>query len=199
MDYVLGSTVPNQAAGAFWAVLNRLFIIFQAAILILAELGFPSKFFVKFFPVLGDSFGLGPLGLFQMVLGAAILSHHVDTFTLVSAFFLFSVGCLNVFLGLVFRESAKLKRSVTSWKDHAKSVLPTHIGPVDISSVTKNPPPFVSHMTGSSFSSNRSFGNEEKASFASKGFGRQGEKFAKGQGFLLSKPVEAVLPAYAPK
>jgi len=196
MDYILGSAVPNQPAGAFWAVLNRLFIIFQSAFLILAELGIPAKFFNKFFPVLGENFGLGALGLFQMLLGAAILSHHVNTFTLVSAFFLFSIGCLNVFLGLIFRESAKLKRSVTSWKEHAKSALPTHIGPVNVSSVTKNP--FVAQMTGNSFSSKGTSGCDEKGSFASKGFGRQAEKFAEAQGFILQKPVEA-LPRYAPK
>ncbi|KAF9528738.1 hypothetical protein CPB83DRAFT_893986 [Crepidotus variabilis] len=198
MDYILGSTVPNQPAGAFWAVLNRLFIVFQAAILILSELGFPSKFFDKFFPVLGRQFGLGPLGLFQMLVGAAILSHHVDMFTLVSAFFLFSIGCLNVFLGLIFRESAKSKRSITSWKDHAKSALPTHVGPVDVSSVLKSPPPFVSQLTGNSFGSKASFGSDEKSSFASKGFGRQAEKFAEAQGYLLQKPLET-LPKYAAK
>lgn len=62
-----GSTVPNQPAGAFWAVLNRLLIIFQAVILILSELGFPSVLFERFFPVLGKNFGLGALGLMQML------------------------------------------------------------------------------------------------------------------------------------
>ena len=59
--------MPNQPAGAFWAVLNRLFIIGQAVVLILSELGFPSKFFETFFPVLGKEFGLGALGLIQML------------------------------------------------------------------------------------------------------------------------------------
>jgi hypothetical protein len=61
------STVPNQPAGAFWAVLNRLFIIGQAVVLIMSELGFPAKFFATFFPVLGKEFGLGALGLIQML------------------------------------------------------------------------------------------------------------------------------------
>ena len=58
-----------------------------------------------------------------------MLFHHVDEFSLVSAFFLFSVGCLNIFLGLVFRESAKAGRSLSAWhnqyKDTSDSVLPT--------------------------------------------------------------------------
>ena len=59
------STVPNQPAGVFWAVLNRLFIIFQVITLILSEMGWPMSFFNRFFPVLGSDFGLGPLGVMQ--------------------------------------------------------------------------------------------------------------------------------------
>lgn len=91
-----GSTVPNQPAGVFWAVLNRLLIIFQVIFLILSEVGWPYKFFDKYFPVLGSNFGVGALGTFQCLIGAAVLSHHVDDFSLVSAFFLFALGCLNI-------------------------------------------------------------------------------------------------------
>lgn len=59
------STVPNQPAGIFWAVLNRLLIIGQTVVLVLSELGWPSKFFDRFFPVLGKDFGLGALGVIQ--------------------------------------------------------------------------------------------------------------------------------------
>ena len=59
--------MPNQPAGAFWAVLNRLFIIFQTIILFGSEIGFPGKFFDIYFPVLGKDFGLGALGLIQML------------------------------------------------------------------------------------------------------------------------------------
>lgn len=31
-------------------------------------------------------------------IGAAVLSHRVETFAMVSAFFLFSIGCLNILL-----------------------------------------------------------------------------------------------------
>jgi len=199
-DYILESTVPNQPAGPFWAVLNRLFIIFQAIVLVLSEIGFPSSFFARFFPILGKNFGLGPLGLIQMLIGAAILSHHVDTFTLVSAFFLFSLGCVNVLVGLIFRESAKSKRSISSWRDHAKSALPTHVGGVDL----KGPPTFISNLyTGRSDSiskeSNLNNGAESTQDrFAGFGFGRQGEKAAGLKGYLISKPVES-LPRYAAK
>ena len=59
------STVPNQPAGVFWAVLNRLLIIGQVFILFLSEIGWPSAFFDRFFPVLGDDFGVGALGVIQ--------------------------------------------------------------------------------------------------------------------------------------
>lgn len=209
-DYIQDSTVPNQPAGAFWAVLNRLFIIGQSVVLIMSELGFPSKFFETFFPVLGKEFGLGALGLIQMLIGAAVLSHRVDTFTLVSAFFLFSVGCLNVVLGLIFRAGAKTKRSVTSWREHAKSALPTHIGPVDVRPVANAASQYMSQKgydapfhTPSSFVASLSTGStavsssgDEKKGAAGYGFGKHGEKVAAAGGYLLSRPIES-LPKYA--
>ena len=64
-DLYSNSTVPNQPAGVFWAVLNRLLIIGQVFILFLSEIGWPSAFFDRFFPVLGDGFGVGALGVIQ--------------------------------------------------------------------------------------------------------------------------------------
>ncbi|KAI9455302.1 hypothetical protein F5148DRAFT_1277238 [Russula earlei] len=186
-DYIAKSTVPNQPAGEFWAVLNRLLIIFQIIALILSEFGWPEAFFARFFPVLGPDFGLGPLGVMQCLIGAAILSHHVDDFALVSAFFLFSLGCLNILLGLIFREKAKAKRSVTSWRDHAKSVLPPPVHRATSSAST---------LYGPTLSEKKSFGSRLSVRFAGYGFGRQGEKEAGKKGFLISKPVEA-LPRYA--
>ncbi|KAJ8506942.1 hypothetical protein ONZ45_g10630 [Pleurotus djamor] len=193
-DYIEGSTVPNQAAGAFWAVLNRLLIIFQVIILILSELGWPSKFFDRFFPVLGKDFGVGALGTIQCLIGAAVLSHFVDDFALVSAFFLFSIGCLNILVGLIFRQGAKSKRSLTSWREKTKNpLLPTtaKLGPV-----TVNLQPAMSNA--SNFASNMFGGGEKGMSRAdSLGFGRQGEKAAALKGYLISKPVES-LPRYVP-
>jgi hypothetical protein len=66
-SFCSGSTVPNQQAGAFWAVLNRLLIIGQVIVLILSEMCFPLRFFDRYFPVLGQNFGLGALGVIQML------------------------------------------------------------------------------------------------------------------------------------
>ncbi|KAJ7585018.1 hypothetical protein C8J56DRAFT_789259 [Mycena floridula] len=188
-DYIQDSTVPNQAAGIFWAVLNRLLIIGQTVVLLLSEFGWPAAFFNRFFPVLGKDFGVGALGVIQCLIGAAVLSHHVDDFTLVAAFFLFSLGCLNILVGLIFRESAKSKRSVTSWREQAKSTLPTHVAGLDIRSATPH----------SSIFSDKHSDHSRASSFSGKpsmGFGRQGEKAAALNGYFISKPVES-LPRYA--
>ena len=80
--------------------------------------------FDRYFPVLGTGFGLGPLGVFECLIGATILSHYVDDFTLVAAFFLFAIGCLNILLGLVFGVKAKQKRSIRAWRSDSDDVLP---------------------------------------------------------------------------
>jgi len=193
-DYIEGSTVPNQPAGAFWAVVNRLLIILEVFALILSEIGWPAAFFEHYFPVLGPDFGLGALGIFQGLIGAAILSHHVDEFSLVSAFLLFSFGCLNMFLGLVFRESAKYKRSLTSWRSESKGILPSAHHPKFAGS-----PSFLSSTyVDEKGSLNDEFPGGLKSEKAGYGFGRQGEKAAGLRGFILQKPEET-LPRYAPK
>ncbi|KAF7324361.1 hypothetical protein MSAN_02522600 [Mycena sanguinolenta] len=126
--------------------------------------------------------------------GAAVLS-HLDGFSLVAAFFLFSIGILNILCGLIFRESAKSKRSVTSWRDHAKNALPTHVAGVDIRPVASAVPSFASNVS-SVFKS-----DPEKPSMEGKigyGFGVQGEKAAGLRGYLISKPIES-LPRCASK
>ncbi|KAF9478476.1 hypothetical protein BDN70DRAFT_879911 [Pholiota conissans] len=203
-DYIMGSTVPNQPAGVFWAVVASLLIIFQTIILFLSECSWPMPFFDKYFPVLGTQFGLGALGIFQCLISTQILSHHVDDFTLVSAFFLFALGCLNMLLGLIFRESAKAKRSITSWRAEAKGILPTstdnrpvfvNAGPYpvsfspSVSSIEKQPYIIRADTTVSDAGTWRS---TDKAAF---GFGRQGEKAAGLRGFILQKPEES-LPRY---
>lgn len=166
-DYIDGTTVPNQPAGVFWAVMNRLLIIGQVIVLMLSEVGWPAAFFARFFPVLGRDFGLGALGIIQCLIGAAVLSHHVDDFSLVSGFFVFSIGCLNMFFGLIFRASAKTKRSIFSWREEKKSVLPQ----TDVSTLPSS-----------------------KVGY---GFGRQGKKAAAWNGYpTISAPVES-LPRYA--
>jgi len=199
-DYIEGSTVPNQAAGVFWAVVNRLLIIFQVIVLILSELNWPAAFFNRFFPVLGRDFGLGALGIFECLIGAAVLSHHVDDFSLVSAFFLFSIGCINMLLGLIFRQKAKEKRSITTWRSEKRSILPdTRDMKGDFSrrsSAYITGAPSV-HSVGSG---RHSPDNSEESQWQSSekvgyGFGRQGEKAAGLKGFILNKPAES-LPRY---
>lgn len=202
-EYIENSTVPNQIGGVFWAVINRLLIIFQVVILFLSEIGWPSPFFDRFFPVLGSGFGLGALGIFQGLIGAAVLSQHVDDFTLVSAFFLFVLGCINMFLGLLFRESAKSRRSITSWREDAKGVLPTtNLHPaanLDLNrsgSSSSGLSSTSSTMYGEKAGGVTEFGATRNGSRAGYGFGRQGEKAAGLKGFLISKPLET-LPRYA--
>lgn len=114
-------------------------------------------------------------------IGAAVLSHHVDSFALVSAFFLFSVGCLNILTGLIWREKAKVKRSLLTWREQKKGVLPgvlpRHIGNPKIPST---PPSFVTtSWTGSEKSE---YSSDHKGGL---GFGRQGEKAAGYQGTIF--------------
>ncbi|KAJ2929578.1 hypothetical protein H1R20_g7515, partial [Candolleomyces eurysporus] len=202
-DYIEGSTVPNQPAGVFWAVVATLLILFQTIILFFSEVSWPMSFFDRYFPVLGSQFGLGALGIFQGLIATQILSHHADDFTLVSAFFLFSLGCVNMLLGLIFRAGAKEKRSIRGWRAEAKGVLPTS---KDMRPQFGAPAPgYVSSaFTGGSSekagylhqsydrSDAESWRSTEKASL---GFGRQGEKAAGLRGFMLQRPEES-LPRY---
>ena len=82
-EFFRGSSVPNQPAGAFWAFMASLFILFQTIILgrqfpsgqlltptnlictLVSELGWHTSLFDRYFPVLGSYFGLGILGVFQ--------------------------------------------------------------------------------------------------------------------------------------
>ncbi len=172
--------MPNQPAGAFWAVLNSLLVIAQSVVCVFSECSWPERFFEAFFPVLGPSFGLGALGVIQCLLGAAVLSHHVEEFPLVSAFFVFSVGCLNILLGLIFRERVKVKRSIRKWREGDKDALPT-TGKMPVYNVAfpqQNAP-----FTGGSY--------DEKAPWRSGslssqkqglGFGRKAEMAAAEQG-----------------
>jgi len=192
-QYIANSTVPNQPAGIFWAVLNRLLIIFQVLVLFMSEIGWPAVFFDRFFPILGSEFGVGALGIIQCLIGAAVLSHHVDDFSLVAAFFLFSIGCLNMLVGLIFREGGKTKRSFTIWKEGKKPVLPTTMGTIGsgfVGAVFQQPTGSTTAPDNASISSKFS----EKAGY---GFGRQGEKAAQLKGFMLTRPVES-LPRYMP-
>lgn len=192
-DYIENSTVPNQPAGAFWAVLNWLLVIWQAIVCMASEAGWPMSFFELWFPILGRDFGLGALGVIQCLLGAAVLSHHVPEFALVAAFFVFAVGCLNILLGLVFRERAKAFRSVRAWRDPDADVLPTSTAP---SALYAGAHPAADPFEKAPYGAFRSGSlSSDKSGL---GFGRQGAKWAEAQGYVVSEPEEAV-PPYASK
>lgn len=137
------------------------------------------------------------LYIFLSRIGAQILSHHVDEFTLVAAFFLFSIGCLNMFLGLVFREGLKQKRSILSYRNESRNVLPTTNTTIDTRPAFVNASPAFSKGLGGPPSEFGTFRSDSISSDKSGyGFGRKGEKAAGLRGFILQKPEES-LPRYA--
>ncbi|KZV72374.1 hypothetical protein PENSPDRAFT_674952 [Peniophora sp. CONT] len=202
-EYIADSTVPNQPAGAAFAVINRLLIIAQVIMIALSEVGWPQVFFDRFFPILGSEFGLGALGIMQLLLGCQILSHFVDTFSLVSAFFLASIGCVNMLLGLIFRSKARPRRALFNWKERAqdaKDMLPPPVGAAV--SIGTN---IFTNLHNKKDAETGSMGSTEKSAdslkglperFQGMGFGRQAEKAAAGKGIFISRPLES-LPRYA--
>jgi len=200
-DYYDNSTVPNQPAGAFWAVVNRLFIIATTILMILSEIGWPDKFFRLYLPVLGHDFGVGILGGIQWITAASILSHHVDAFPLVAGFFLFVAGCFNILLGLIFRSTAKDRRSITTFRQtKASELLPGPVHSVGGKAVR------VLHMAnGSIFNEKTTFlsRSDSGGTFHSgdaghggatrgHGFARQGENKAAMEGFFVKRPVDSL-------
>jgi hypothetical protein len=145
-----------------------------------------------------------------------VLSHYVDTFTLVSAFLVFSVGCLHILLGFIFSSSARAKRSVTSWRDQVDPPLPSYT-PGSATPRTLGSPPSLVWGEKKAGSSSAPGAGTSAPGKTGMGFGRQAEKAAglKGlfvridistamltlgvlPGFLISKPLES-LPRYAPR
>jgi len=208
-DYLEDSTVPNQPAGAFWAILNRLFILFQCIILLWSELGFYEAILKDFMPVLGPDFGVWTLGAMQCMISAVVLSHHVDEFPLVSAFFLFAIGCLNIIIGLIFRAKMKqerilfgfLSKTKSNLKAGTTSLLPKFsIGDDDEDMPQK--PAFLSGVRGKISSPMRNSQTAETGSYGYSqdmknwGFGWQGQKAAAYNGAVLAEPPSS-LPKYA--
>jgi len=196
-DYFENSTVPNQPAGAFWAIVNRLFILALTTLMALSEIGRPQRFFLSYLPVLGQDFGVGVLGGMQWITAASILSHHVDVFPLVAGFFLFVIGCFNIILGLAFGASIKDKRSITTFREtKAKELLPgSRIRVLQTSTASV----FSGNEKASLFryDTDRTHSSESgRVRFGpGYGFARQGEKRAAQNGFTVTRPVES-LPRY---
>ena len=133
-----------------------------------------------------------------------MLSHHVDEFSLVSAFLLFSLGCVNILLGLIFRESAKWRRSLTSWREQDKDtkggVLPTSQAPRGPRQLVMSPNGSGADWSEKEREAYGSYGYGVDASRSGSlssqksgmGFGRQGEKaaMARGAHLLLLRPPD---------
>ena len=138
-------------------------------------------------------------------LGAAVLSHHVDEFSLVSAFFLFSLGCVNILLGLIFRAHARPRRALFNWKERAadaQDMLPAPVG----AAVSLGQAAWTNYHGKKDAETGSVQSGEVKGAlgplperFKGMGFGRAAEKAAKGfkpKDFVISRPLES-LPRYA--
>ena len=126
-------------------------------------------------------------------IGASVLSHYVGDFPLVTAFFLFSVGCVNMLVGLIFREKVKDKRSILSWRERSKDVLPSHVRGIDVRPVTGT---LSSVLSREDKASDPTRTLSDASSRSGMGFGRQGEKSAALKGMYASTAPEASLNEY---
>ncbi|KAJ7201393.1 hypothetical protein GGX14DRAFT_656699 [Mycena pura] len=79
-EYIEYSTVPNQPAGVFWAVVASLPSFSKSFFFVLSELSWPMVFFDCSF------LALGALGIFQALIGAQILSALFVPHALTTAF-----------------------------------------------------------------------------------------------------------------
>ncbi len=93
------AAVPTQAGGEFWSISNRIFIIFQCLVLFLSELSLPigiiQRAFELHLPILSENYGLGFLGVVQVIIGCSVLSKYVNKFEQVAGWMLVIVGSLN--------------------------------------------------------------------------------------------------------
>ncbi|KAJ9109203.1 hypothetical protein QFC21_000532 [Naganishia friedmannii] len=123
-DYFEYTSVPDQPGGIFWAILNRTFILMVIVLLLPTELVIPVKkltqFYIDYIPIISPAHGLGILGVIQCWIASTVLSKYVQKFEQASGFMCFIVGCLNILMGLIFRSSAKSRRSIFSWENVAQ-------------------------------------------------------------------------------
>jgi len=92
-------------------------------------------------------------------------------------------------VGLIFREKAKAKRSILSWRERGKDVLPSHVRGVDIRPVTGALSSVFSRDEKGGDSSRTLSDASSRSGKTGMGFGRQGEKAAglKGMCVLLTR------------
>jgi hypothetical protein len=194
-EYLEGSTVPNTPAGPFWAVLNRILILIQVILLIFSEIGWPNTFFTHFLPFLNDEHGVGAIGVLECLIGAQVNSHAVADFPMVAAFLLFSIGCLNLILALIFGKAAKSHRSILSWRE--RDILPKTTADLEraVSQKSHSSPTWSANTIFNEKSNDRQSSidgyNSASPPHYAYGFGKQGEKRAAHNGYVVSKPVHA--------
>ncbi|TYJ54965.1 hypothetical protein B9479_004377 [Cryptococcus floricola] len=208
-DYIEYSSVPDQTGGAFWSILNRIFILFECILLVMSEIGWPRRLFEYYIPSLGPAYGLGCLGVFQALIGAQVLSHYCDLFPQVSSWILFIVGCLNILAGIFLREKAKQKRLIFSWENVSSLTPQTRMAATAWDMVSEKRKPsakdpetnLARHNTTASdtpllASDTPLLPNRTTpgAKFGGFGFGKQGEKAAAERGWKISRPTDALPP-----
>jgi hypothetical protein len=105
------------------------------------------------------------------------------------------VGCLNIFLGLIFRQHARPRRSITAWRARAQD-LAHDVLPAPVVMVADRFGPSVVEKLGSTvFRTDREEkASEKKEKSTGLGFGRQAGKT--GATPFISRPLES-LPRYA--
>jgi hypothetical protein len=105
----------------------------------------------------------------------------------VSAFFLFSIGCVNILIGLIWRERGRSKRSLTDWRESNEDTLPKNLKDLKITTprhAASSPPPSF-HSTSRSMDEKMALYDSDTApaiKWSGYGFGRQGEKAAASRG-----------------
>ena len=117
----------------------------------------------------------------------------MPTFALVSAFFLFSIGILNILLGLIFRSPIKERRMILSWRNKAPPQVERAASAISAAS------DLYSQFSSKKSDVEKGEKSAHQATAGGKGFsfgfGRQGGLKAEYAGFTISKPMET-LPKY---
>ncbi|KAA1469231.1 hypothetical protein DENSPDRAFT_593393 [Dentipellis sp. KUC8613] len=172
---------PDPVASLIAGLLNGMLVSFAAGALLFSEIEWPMKFWDTFFPVLGSGHGLGPLGIFQIFMGAMIIDRVADNLTFVAGMMVLFTGVLNVMLGFLLRGSSKELRSVKSWRARKDApILPKYRAPVFRASLFQTQDPGAIPYDAS----------DEKAGY---GFGMEGEKAAGLNGYVLSTLPETLV------
>jgi hypothetical protein len=120
-------------------------------------------------------------------IGATVLSFHVDFFARFTSYFLITIGCINAFiLGLIFRQHIKLRRSLTSWRERAKDVIPTKVAGVNVAPIIDHVPDAIHAFRAGKGDSQKDNNGKTTMFTNGMGFGKEGQKFAGLNGRFFS-------------